>query len=249
MMPVFDCNCIVGRRSAPRPETNLTVDEITEAYSRASVDRVLATHAYAKEYDPKIGNARLSELCEKETLYQPCYVVQPHWTGEMPAGDKLIDYLRDGGAQAVRLFPKEHSYGLGERWCGPLFSTLEEAGVPVLLDLDQTSWPEIDDILTAHPRLKLIALRVGYRSDRWVYPLLEAHPGLVLESSNYLPHLGVEVLTERFGAARLVFGVGMPYWDIGAAISHLMYADIPEAARRLIAGDTLASMLWNGGDA
>ena len=248
MISFFDCNCIIGRRSAPRPETNLTIDEMVAAYDRAGIIQVLATHAHAKEYNPSIGNEQLSDLCADQALLQPCYVVQPHWTGEMPGGDALIDYLRDGSARAVRLFPKEHSYGLGERWCGPLFSTLEQAGIPVLIDLDQTAWTEIDGILTAHPRLKLVVLRVGYRNDRWLYPLLHTHQGLLLESSLYLPHRGVEVLTERFGAERLIFGTGMPLWDIGAAVSHIMYAAISEAARGRIAGETLRSILWYGGD-
>jgi predicted TIM-barrel fold metal-dependent hydrolase len=233
----------------PRPENNLTVDEIVAAYAYAGVDQVLATHADAKEYDPQIGNEELSGLCADQPLFQPCYVVQPQWTGEMPGGDALVAYLRDGGARGVRLFPKEHSYGLGERWCGPLFSTLAEAGIPLFIDLDQTSWPEIDGILTAHPQLNLVVLRAGYRSDRWVYPLLEAHQGLKLESSNYLPHLGIEVLTERFGPDRLVFGTGMPLWDIGAAISHVMYAAISEEARMQIASASLQSILWQGGAA
>jgi predicted TIM-barrel fold metal-dependent hydrolase len=93
-----------------------------------------------------------------------------------------------------------------------------------------------------------VVLRVGYRNDRWLYPLLHTHQGLLLESSLYLPHRGVEVLTERFGAERLIFGTGMPLWDIGAAVSHIMYAAISDAARSRIAGETLQSILWYGGD-
>jgi predicted TIM-barrel fold metal-dependent hydrolase len=201
-------------------------------------------HAYAKEYDPRTGNERATEACLKHPAFVPCYVLLPEHTGEMASGDALLRYLAEGGARAARLYPKEHSYGLGETWCGGLFGTLAEAGVPVLIDFDQTSWPEVDGVLTAHPKLNLMVVRTGYRIDRWVYPMLSRHRGLRLETENYVPHMALEAVTERFGAECLIFGSGMPVWDAGGAMSHVLYAAVDERARRKIAGENLEGLLW-----
>lgn len=241
----FDCNVVVGRRTVPRPENNLTLEQILEELQYAGIDEALVYHADAREYDPRVGNEQVTEICQAHPQLSPAYVLLPHHTGEMPGGDALIEYLHRGGARAVRLFPRDHNYGLGPSWCGPLFSTLAAAEVPVLLDLDQTSWPEVDEILSAHPRLHLIVLRVGYRIDRWVYPLFEKHPGLHLETSFYELHLAIETVTERFGAERLIFGSGLPVWDAGGAITPILYADISAEAKRQIAGETLRRMLWS----
>lgn len=247
LLRFFDSNCMIGRRSVPRPENNLSNDEILSELARAGIDDALVIHAYAREYDPRVGNDLLASICVDHAHLHPCYVVLPHHTGEMPAGDGLLTYLQDGGARAVRLYPRDHNYGLGERWSGGLLATLEEAGVPVLIDLDQTSWAEIDAVLTAHPALTLVVMRVGYRIDRWVYPLLAVHRGLKLETAFYELHLAIEAVTERFGPERLVFGTGLPVWDAGGAMSPLIYAAIPDDARRKIAGETLRSILWKGG--
>ena len=244
LIPFFDANCMIGRRVAPRPETNLTTEQMVEEMARLGIGRALAVHAYAKEYDPRTGNERATEACLKLSTLIPCYVLLPEQTGEMPGGDALIRYLADGGARAARLYPKEHSYGLGETWCGGLFGTLEEAGAPVLIDFDQASWLELDGALTAHPDLNLIVVRTGYRVDRWVYPMLRRHRGLRLETENYVPHGALEAVTERFGAERLVFGSGMPVWDAGGAMSHVLYADVDEGAKRKIAGGNLEGLLW-----
>ncbi|OGG50324.1 MAG: hypothetical protein A3F84_06665 [Candidatus Handelsmanbacteria bacterium RIFCSPLOWO2_12_FULL_64_10] len=244
LIPFLDANCMIGRRVAPRPETNLTVEQMVEEMARLGIGRALATHAYAKEYDPKTGNERATEAGLKHPALVPCYVLLPEHTGEMPGGDALIRYLADGGARAARLYPKEHSYGLSETWCGGLFGALAEAGVPALVDFDQTSWPELDGVLDAHPRLNLIVVRTGYRIDRWVYPMLKRHRGLYLETENYVPHGAIEAITERFGAERLVFGSGMPVWDAGGAMSHVLYAAVDEGAKRKIAGENLEGLLW-----
>ncbi|HID06546.1 MAG TPA: hypothetical protein EYP10_05295, partial [Armatimonadetes bacterium] len=241
---LLDCNLVVGRRGTPRPGNDLSLEEILAELEYAGIAAGLAYHAHAREYDPRIGNDRLSQIASHHPRILPCYVLLPPYTGEFPAGDALLRYLADGGARAVRLFPKDHSYGLGESWCGNLFSVLEEAGVPVLIDLDQTDWREIDQVLSAHPRLELVLLRTTYRIDRWIYPLLEKYPGLRLEIAFYPLHGGIEAIAERFGPERLVFGTGLPLWDAGAPLSLLQYAQISDEARGKIAGENLEEMLW-----
>ena len=240
----FDCNCIVGRRSTPRPENNMSVDQLKEELDRSGISRALGTHGYARDYDPATGNRMMSELAQAHPVFEPCYVILPHFTGEMPEGDALLRYLADGGARAVRLFPLEQNYGLGETWCGPMFRTLEEAGVPVFIDLDQTDWREVDGVLASHPLLNLTLLRVGYRINRWLYPMLHRYRGLRIESGFYTLHRGIETTARRFGPDRILFGTGLPEWNAGAAVGAIHYAEIDNESRRQIAGETLGGMLW-----
>ncbi|HIE50592.1 MAG TPA: hypothetical protein EYP85_02440 [Armatimonadetes bacterium] len=245
-LPWFDCNVLFGRRTTPRPESNLTEEQLLEELAYAGIGEALVTHAWAKEYDPRLGNEKCAELCAEHPQLTPCYVLLPPYTNELPAGSALLDYLREGGARAGRLYPRLHNYGLNETWCGTLLSTLAEAGVPVLLDLDQTNWTEIDRLLRAHPTLNLILLRVGYRIDRWVYPLFERYAGLHLETAFYEAHGGLEMVTQRFGAERLIFGTGLPLYDPGGAMAPILYAAVPPEAKRKIAGDNLRRILWQG---
>jgi predicted TIM-barrel fold metal-dependent hydrolase len=245
-IPFFDCNVMFGPRSAPRPESALSDEEILEELARTGVDRALFVHAWAKEYDPRIGNEKAAELAAAHANLTPAFVLLPEHTEELPAGDALLAYLDDGGARAVRLYPKPHGYGLGEAWCGGLFATLAEAGVPVVIDLDQTSWGEIEGVLGRHPGLNLIVCRTGYRITRWAYPLLARHAGLRIETSFFEQHLGIETVVEKFGADRLVFGTGLPEYDAGGAISPILYAAIEDADRLCIAAGNLESILWKG---
>ena len=239
-IPFFDCNCMLGRRGSPRPENNLSDAQILEELERAGIEGALVTHAYGKEYSPQAGNERLVEICREHRHLVPCFAVLPDGCGDFPGGDALLQYLRQGGAGAVTLYPRTHSYDLGETWCGDLWAALEGAGVPVLLDSDQASFPEMDGILRHHPRLQVIALRTGYRINRLAYP------GLRIETSFYEAHRGIEEVARRFGADRLIFGTGLPQWDAGGAIAGVVYADLPEADRRRIAGEALRDLLWKG---
>ena len=245
-IPFFDCNVMFGPRSAPRPESALSDEEILEELARTGVERALFVHAWAKEYDPRIGNEQAAEWAAAHPNLTPAFVLLPEHTDELPAGDALLGYLAAGGAQAVWLYPKPHGYGLGEAWCGAMFGTLAEAGVPVLIELDQTSWGEIDGVLGKHPALNLIVCRTGYRITRWAYPLLARHAGLRIETSFFEQHLGIEAVVEKFGADRLVFGTGLPAYDSGGSITPILYAAIDDADKRRLATGNLESILWKG---
>lgn len=242
--PFFDANLMVGRRANPRPENDLTTDQLLDEMAFLGIARALATHALAVEYDSLIGNERLLEITKENPSLQPCFVVQPHPIGKFPKGDALIEYLQKGGARAVRLYPKKHSFGLEQQADGDLLFPLEEAEIPVLLDLEQTSLDQVDAVLKRHPSLNLILIRVGYRIDQWLFPLLQKHPKLHIDLSLYPVHRGIETIVETFGAGRMIFSSGLPVWNGGAAISHIQYAKIPAEARDQIAFQNLENQLW-----
>ena len=243
--PFFDANLMVGRRACPRPENDLSTDQILDEMAHLGITRGLATHALAVEYDPLLGNEKLLEITSAQKSLKPCFVVQPHPIGKFPKGDALIDLLRDGGARAVRMYPKKHSYGLEQQADGDLLFPLEEAEVPVLLDLEQTSLAEVDAVMKRHPSLNLILIRVGYRIDQWLFPLFRKHPNLKIDLSLYPVHRGIETIVDTFGSERMVFSTGLPVWNGGAAITHIQYADIPPEARDQIAFQNLENLLWS----
>lgn len=240
----FDCNCMVGKRTAPRPENNLSLEQILEQLEYAGIEEALVVHSYSKEYDPLIGNEMISEICVQQRNLHPCYVVLPHHAGEMRTGDELIKYVEDGGAEAVRMYPVDHNYGLGEAWCGKLLGALAEARVPVFLDFEQTSWSEIDATLGVHQDLNLVVVRPTYRVNRWMFPLLEKYKRLRFEISFYDVHFGIETVTERFGSERMLFGTALPEYDAGAMVGLVQYAKISVRDKENIASRNLESLLW-----
>jgi predicted TIM-barrel fold metal-dependent hydrolase len=78
---------------------------------------------------------------------------------------------------------------------------------------------------------------------RNLYPLLERHSNLYLETSTYMVHRGIEEFVRLFGAERLLFGSRYAAYAPGAAVAGLMYAEISDRNRRLIAGDNARRLL------
>lgn len=246
MISFFDANCIVGRRSAPLPDALRDPDDILDEMDRVGIDGALATHASAIETDILGGNAEMSEIAARQGRFQPCYVIVPHHTGEMPRGDALVRYLETGRARTARMYPQHHRYEAGQTWCGQTYATLAEAAVPLLIDHDQITMREIDEVMTANPTLKLVIVRMNYRRERWLYPLFEKHANLRIETEVYLQYRGIADICARFGADRLIFGSGMPAYSAGGAMSLVLYAEVSDAQKQQIASGNLLDILWGG---
>jgi len=244
-MDFFDCNVVLGPLTAPTTRAFPTVDGLLAEMDRAGIARALVYHSLAREWHAPAGNAALMTAIADQERLEPCWVLLPPATREMPAPDRLLAQMEDAGVRAARLFPGPdvHNFSLAD-WCsGSLLAALEEARTPTFIDLDQPSWETLANLLSRHPRLPIVLTNVSYRIDRYLYPLWERHANLFVELSGYQGQRALEAVCERFGAERLLFGTHLPEFDAGPTIAHVAYADVAESAKRAIAGGNLERLL------
>jgi len=238
----FDCNARLGRCSTPRPEQFLDAGGLLAEMDRAGIERALVHHAWSVEWDPAEGNAALArEIAAEDRLY-PCLAGLPSATRELPPPREFARQVRDLHG-AVRLFPTQHTYLLTETSVGHLLDALSFEGVPALMDIAQTNWREVGELLARHPALNLIVLNAYYRIDRQLYPLWERFGNLHLDCGSYGVHRGVEAVCARFGAERLLFGTDLPVHEVGGPMALVTGAAISDDEKQLIAGGNLRRML------
>jgi predicted TIM-barrel fold metal-dependent hydrolase len=201
--------------------------------------------AYCGLGDPVTGNTLLMEAIAGHANLHPCWVLLPPATGEMPPPAQLLEQMQQQGIRAARLCPSpaRNNFSLAD-WCsGPLLAALANAHVPLFLDQGEASWGEIESLLARYPDLPLALVGVTYRIDRYLYPLWEQHDNLFVEISGYQGLLAIEAVVNRFGPERLLFGTNLPTYNPGAAITTVMYAQIADEAKSLIAGGNLRRLL------
>lgn len=246
-----DCNTYVGRPAVPRfGPAPVTPELLLAELDRVGVDGALVAHVAAREHSPRLGNQLLVDELAGHPRLRPAMTLLPPATMETWRPDRVVDELRSRDARAVRLFPgySLHRFPFHPRVLGELLAVLEEACVPTLVDFDlgrrdEADWPALYEIADAFPRLPLILIRPGGRSDRGLYPLLAHFGNVLVETGGYWVHRGLEQVAERFGPERLVYGSGFPYWTLSGAVHHVATARLSDADRSMIAGGTLRHLL------
>lgn len=247
MSGLFDVNAMVGKF----PTGELAYHDVAglKAHmARHGIGRALVYHSLAWQHDPAVGNRLLLEELKDDPTLMPCWVILPVTTGEIGSPDEFLDAMDTHGVKAVRAFPRDHVYRLVGPDCDPLLERLAQRRIPLLIDVEQSSWPEIESLAAAYPELPVVVCRTGYRSLRMIAGILERRPNVHLDLAYLSTHLGVEWLAARFGARRLLFGTGMPFTDAGGAVTRLQYAELDDAAVAAIGGGTLKRLLEGGAD-
>ena len=243
MTEVVDSSCAIGMSSVPARGVDFGVPDLIQEMEDASVDRALVYHNLAREHYPVMGNGKLMQAIHGEPRLLPAWVLLPHHTGEVGGPEEMVTQLLDAGVRVARLYPKDHNFSLSEWGCGPLLSVLEDHRIPLMIDLSQTDLEGIHRLCAANPRLPVILSDVGYRSDRFIYPLLERHGNLHVETGKYQTHRGVESICSRFGASRLIFGSRTPELACGPMAMSIRYARIdPESKDSILGGNILHLM-------
>lgn len=251
---LLDCNVAIGRTVGNRIQggRHITPPDLLAEMDRVGIDEAMVYHTLSREYDPAYGNSVLGRELAGQARLHPVWTVLPPHTEEVPESDELVSQMRHQGIRMARIFPSaeagSHRFSLQE-WCsGPLFTALETADVPLAIDFclfrrAEPPWAELNEAASQHPALKVILIGIQGRNNRTLYPLLERHPKIHLETLGYNVHRGIENVVRTFGADRFVFGSGYPGRSLGAARLHIDRADLSARDRQLIAGDNLRRLL------
>jgi len=214
---VIDSFVTIGRAAAPEGVPYLSAESLLSDMDRLGIAEAFCTDYKALEFSAGEANQLLRQQLKPFGRLHPVYVVLPGISEEsIPDNVKL-----------VRAEPLRHGYSLSE-WCsGELWHHLEARRIPVLLEAGE-QWDALHSILTAHPQLPVILTRVGYRSSRFLYPLLKIHKNLHFEISSFIVNEGVREIATLFGAERMIFGTDAPRTAMECAVGTLKYAGLTE---------------------
>ena len=241
----FDCNCCIGRSPVVFPGSFYSAEELIARMSDYGINSSLVYYSIARDHFPAEGNPLLMKAIDKyENLY-PMWVVMPHHTGEFPSPNELEMQLKTQNVKAVRIFPSSdrHNYSLKSYSAGPLLEMLQHTSIPLFVDIDEIGWDNIDTLLKTYPDLPVVLCNTGYRSDRYIYPLMATYKNLYFETSRYLSHLGVEALCRKVGSDRILFGTGMPLYTGAGAVFYINKLMLDESDKHNIASLNLKRLL------
>jgi len=246
-LPVLDAWCFVGPYRSRPPGTPYEMDDLLAEHERLGVGARLCLHAESRDGVPEEGNAAMSRIAVVSPNTGVIWsVLPPRRFGGM-AADRLLGDAQAAGVAMFALFPRTHAHHSAPWANGDLYGAMEAARLPLVLDLEQTSYEEVYAIASAHRRLPIVLWGAWYVDERLLVPLLDACPsvrvGLAGDRHIFNPTFGVEQFTARYGPSRLIFGSGWPRQSPGPYLTYVRYAAVAPHVRDAILGDSVRELL------
>lgn len=251
----LDANTTVGRHMHFDGKSPHSVADLLDEMDHYGVAESLVIDCLSRECHPTMGNARIIDETRDSARLHPIWSALPHGAAdEQVDSETLVAQMRDNNVGLLTLFPRQYRFTF-DQWCiDDFIAPIADAGIPIMIDSaeigpgghgnDCTDWPGVVALCKRFPNLPvIISERRIRRTQRLLYRAFEACDNLHLELSCYWLHRGIEQLTERFGAHRLIYGSNWPYFGPHMTFTTLTTAEISDDDKRLIAGDNMRRLM------
>jgi hypothetical protein len=246
-MDFFDALLPIGRTNGACAESPADERQALELMDRMGVSEALVYHTAARDSDPELGNAALSDLksnrLHKIWAFDPAYVIpeSPKVFLKRALKNNVKAVLINPLMRAVRI---DRSLRLLE-----LAKLLEKRRIPLLAvyrqwdaGQDVIDWYQLADFCNMFPKLPVISWEYRSRANRPMFDALAQTKNLYVSLASIWQAQMVETLCDAFGP-RLIFSLGLPLLDPASFIGPVTYAPIPDKQKIAIAGGTIQKIL------
>jgi predicted TIM-barrel fold metal-dependent hydrolase len=255
MERLFDASVYIGRWPALTDHVP-DCSALLTMMDRLGIERAIVNHSLSWQYSPKFGNSALMEEIRDNPRLEPCWGVTPGASIDLYGGYEGFEKeLEINSIRAVRLFPRDHVFSLGDWMTEKTFKIFDRRKMVVFIDLDQVflqsgmydydanGLDRIDYLSKKYPGISFILTRVGYRAYQSIINLLSNSSNLHIDLSFLGTHLGVEDIVKRFGCEKIVFGTSYPLVDPGGALARLQFSGLNADEKSRIGSTNLENLL------
>ncbi len=249
-----DSYAMIGKRGVKDIETQYETEVLLEEMEWCGIHGAYVAHSTAKEYDPMFGNRLLMRELKKSKRLFGVWTIMPHYTGETPPPEELVNEMLDNGIRAAKMCPRVHRYPFNLDYCGELLRELERKEILLMLEgghlyqpdllepSNQVLLSEVDAVLTRFPGLNVLLQGSRWDATRHITWLMRKHQNLFLELSSHQGNRAMELFAEWFGADRILFGTGALDKSPGAAKAFVDYCTLGDAEKQRVAAANIAKL-------
>jgi hypothetical protein len=248
-MTFFDGFLGLGRTNKGTRDMPLTEIQALAIMDRFDVDKALVFHYLARDGDVEMGNEKLGKLVSHERLPKVWGLETAAVVEEAPA--HFVERGLESGARAFMVNPLHGRIcPARSRRLNEIAALLAARRIPLLFNYGHPDsaenvidWYALADFCGGHPELPVIAWEFRTRENRAFFDAMSQAENLMAPISNLWQSRMIPQVARSFGAARLVFSMGLPGLFPGSMQAPLLYSGLTDQDQRLIARGNLERLV------
>ena len=179
--------------------------------------------------------------------------VDPNLGGDaVREAERVLDVLGLGG---LFLHPWEETFRINAPFVDAVVEVARERAAPVIVAAGYPWLSEglqIGDLARRFPEVRFVAtnggqINISGLGQTDVELAVDANPNLVLQTAGVYREDFLENIVGRFGADRLLFSSGFPYFDPRLEIRRAQWFHVSDEAKAAVLGGNAAALLGLGG--
>jgi len=259
-MKFFDANCTIGKPQQKIPYVYETPEDLLKSMDHLGIEKTVVS-----SFKDQYGISGWTDFADKKEFLKslsnykdrlvPCLSLK--LAGITPEYDdkEYIDELLGEGITAFKFYTEKNTALLP--WCfdriaeqlikhkASLFYNILPDGAPLShLAASPENWNHLFNITKTHPELKVILFSPKLPVQlHYCINLMRHCDNVSLDISGFQYWRCLELLTQKFGAEKLIFGSYAPYFEQAQFMLEIVYADISNEDKEKIAWKNVDSII------
>ncbi len=235
---IYDANTAFG--SSPAKQADWSLSTLLRVLEQHEVEHALTISLRGKYYDFITGNDETFEACRNHPVLLPAATVDPR---QYLNCAEEVRRCVDHGFLAFRFFPDSQGWPL--QWL-PFFEICQliaEHQLPIILPANPAGTITAAGRHLAPYGVRVLFLGAGYNIMAEVLAALKQYPRFYFDTHLLDTPGALQVLCQRGGADRIVFGSGAPERYFESALNMLNTSDLTPEQRGRASRDNLREFL------
>ncbi len=178
----------------------------------------------------------LEHCAEQDGLTPVLNLMPPVFREESFTPEQLAALINEH-APLFRIRPSIYAVSPSKWMYGELLDVLERSRTPLLVSVRELggSFETLAAMKADYPELPLVLTNTDQWYNRQIIAFCQAFPNVYMDTTNLIEYEGMENYCGIIGAEKLLFGSGMPYKEPYDKMFQLMFAEISDEEKALIA--------------
>ncbi|MBO3799192.1 MAG: amidohydrolase family protein [Candidatus Brockarchaeota archaeon] len=239
---IVDVNTVFG--AYPKRKTDVSLKNLLRTMDLNGVEKALTASLKGAFYSYEEGNEETLKACNTDKRLIPLATVDPR---RFVSGRVEIENLTRSGFKGIRLFKDIQGYPLDYSPVIEIIESMEGLGVPLLVPCNEYGCITLLSRLTAEKDYPVIVLGCTYSLLSEFIVSARRNRNLYVETRLLTSSDAIEILVEKVGASRLIFGSGIPLEYFQASYRMVESAKIREEDKDMILGGNILRILKEAG--
>lgn len=236
---IIDVDVIFGTMW-PLERRDISLGNLRKCMNAFGIEGAVALSARGIFYSYTLGNEETKEVCSKDRRLIPELTIDPR-SFIIGEGEEVKRRVAEG-FKILRLFPEYQGFSIRGANVMRLMASAVEGGLPLMMPV-QAGLEGILQALKELKGLRVILTGVGYSEVAEILAAMDECDDLYAETRILDSADGIDIIVERCGADRLIFGSGAPLGYVGSSLYLVKHAHIGEAERRAILGGNIRKLI------
>lgn len=237
-MVIYDAHTFFG--SVPFKSPDLSLKSLLAAMGAHGVGKALSLSLRGAYYDFSEGNDETARAAASEPQILPVATVDPR---KCIGCAEEIRLRAEQGFRAFRVFPETQGWPINYLPFLDLLPEFEAAGLPLLVDASTPGTATQLAQAVGGRNIRIILLGVSYDTMAEAIAAARALAGVFVETHRLGAPDAFEVMAERIGVERLVFGSCAPLCCPQSALEAVARCALTESERSKILSANLKNLL------